>query len=86
MPGSARQAICHKMGGVSVARGPSACVVAGQDADPVAEGHERGGGVVGGSVVDDERFDGGDAFELLRQVAKRLRDRRLLIEGGDLND
>ena len=50
-------------------------------------GFARGvGGVVGGAVVDDDGFDGGDAVDFLRNIAKRLRDRRFFVEGGDLND
>ena len=42
-------------------------------------GFARGvGGVVGGAVIDDEGFDGGDAVDLLRNVAKRLARSSLL--------
>ena len=44
------------------------------------------GGLVAAAVVDDQRLDGGDAVDLLRNFAQRLRDRAFLVEGGDLND
>ena len=39
-----------------------------------------------GAVVDDQRLDGSDAVDFLGKIAQRLRDGRLFVEGGDLND
>ena len=41
---------------------------------------------VGRAVVDDEELDLVDAVDLPRQVGDRRRQRRLLVEAGDLDD
>ena len=41
---------------------------------------------VGGAVVDDEPLDGVEAGDLAREIGQRRRQRRLLVEAGDLDD